>query len=399
MKALGCMVFTGSATIGILNNGIEVEKVLEISDDIVKQNAKHFIHNYPHVPIIVPSTWENEDYLKRLKNENYDIMYGNPPCSSLSALNRNARVDGPNNVHFFRYFNVVDKIEPKTFIIENAPTLLKLGKPILNKMVDLLGDRYTFTLIRDFAMNHDVAMKRQRTFIIGWRRDVFEDTIPIIEVHKSHKVVKDTIGDLYNEEIGISKINNFELVPERSCTDVEFLIPKIPTNRSINYEICLNYEKYENLLPEKYKKSIQNMLYKVKNGKRFWDKSPARVAEDKLFPSMASVVELIHPVHNRQLTIREYARIMGYPDSFEFVECETPIIQCISQGVPVKYFEWISGEVKRCLEDKNSNAINGTDVVYQHHQSMFAQGFDRKEFKNTEDITVLNKEKRYKLEV
>lgn len=396
MKGLVCFNYCGSGAIGAMNAGVKIDKVLEISDEMITTGAaKHFMHNYPEIPVISPTIWENDEYLYNLKNEEYDIMIGWPPCSSLSQINRNANVDEANNIHFNRYFNVVKHVEPKAFIVENAPTLLKLGKPILNGMVDLLGDKYTFTLMRDFGKNHDVAMRRQRTFIVGWRRDVFDNKVPQIEVNKSCKNVKDIIGDLYGEEIGKSTVKNFELVPNRTCKDVEFLIPEVKKNITINYEICSNYEKYENVLPEKFKKSIQSMLFKVRNGKRYWDKSPVRVAEDYLFPSMASVVEIIHPIHNRQLTIREYARIMGYPDSFEFVDCETPIIQCISQGVPVKYFEWVSGEVKRNLEEPTK--LEDADIVYQHNVSMYKAVFSKEAFKANDDITAFDKENKIKM--
>ena len=65
MKAVGNFIFCGSASIGVMNTGLfDVERVIEISDDIVLANAKHFVHNYPNIPVILPSTWEQEGYLE-----------------------------------------------------------------------------------------------------------------------------------------------------------------------------------------------------------------------------------------------------------------------------------------------------------------------------------------------
>lgn len=91
--------------------------------------------NVEDVPVILPSQWENEEYLSNLKKENIDLMCCNCPCSSLSQINRNASVDGKNNIHFYRLFNVFEKVQPKVFVIENAPTLVKLGFPILRDLV------------------------------------------------------------------------------------------------------------------------------------------------------------------------------------------------------------------------------------------------------------------------
>lgn len=397
MKGLVCFNYGGSGTIGAMQAGIKIDKVLEISDEMINNGAaKHFMYNYPEIPVLSPTIWENDEYLEKLADEKYDIMMGWPPCSGLSQINRNANVDNDSNQHFFRYFNVVSKVKPKTFIVENAPTLIKIGKPILDKMIKILPE-YNFTFIRDFGMNHSVAMKRQRTFIVGWRKDIFEET-PIVEVHKNKVTVKDIIGDLYNMELDNGNDLNFKLVENRTCKEVEWLIPDVPVAHTINLHICNNYEKYEERLSEKFKKSLSSMLFKVRNGKRYWDKSPVRVSEDYLFPSMASVVEIIHPIHDRQLTIREYARIMGYPDTYIFVDdCETPIIQCIAQGVPAEYFKWISGEVKAALEGRRKS--KSSEVIYQHHVPMFAQSYTKEEFLLTKDVTIFDKEKRFKLEV
>ena len=42
--------------------------------------------------------------LDNLKNENVDLMCCNCPCSSLSRVNRWAKVDGSNNIHFYIFF-------------------------------------------------------------------------------------------------------------------------------------------------------------------------------------------------------------------------------------------------------------------------------------------------------
>ena len=63
MKAIGNFIFAGSATIGVMNTGLfEVDRILEITDEIVEQNAKDYIHNYPEIPVVVPSEWESEGY-------------------------------------------------------------------------------------------------------------------------------------------------------------------------------------------------------------------------------------------------------------------------------------------------------------------------------------------------
>lgn len=156
--AINAFIFSGSFSLGVMKAGFNLESVLEISDDQPYQNAFYFKKNVEDVNVILPSEWENDNYLNVLKHKNIDLMCCNCPCSSLSQINRNASVDGKNNIHFYRLFNIFEKIQPKAFVIENAPTLIKLGFPIIKDMIKRLSSIYRFTIIHDYAGNHEVPM-------------------------------------------------------------------------------------------------------------------------------------------------------------------------------------------------------------------------------------------------
>lgn len=128
-------------------------------------NAFHFVRNYD-IPIIKPSQWNNDKYLSSLKNK-YDLLFANPPCSGLSAINRNASADNDINKHIYEVANTINIIEPKTFLIENAPTLITKGAPILKDIQRILSDKYRVTVITDLAGNHNVPMFRKRTLVVG----------------------------------------------------------------------------------------------------------------------------------------------------------------------------------------------------------------------------------------
>jgi site-specific DNA-cytosine methylase len=136
-----------------------------MTEDMDETNAFHFVRNYD-IPIIKPSQWNNDDYLSSLKNE-YDLLFANPPCSGLSAINRNASADNDINKHIYEVANTINIIEPKTFLIENAPTLITKGAPILKDIQRILSDKYRITVITDLAGNHNVPMFRKRTLVVG----------------------------------------------------------------------------------------------------------------------------------------------------------------------------------------------------------------------------------------
>lgn len=378
LNALGMYIFGGSQSIGHMSVGWNVEQILEMTDDMIENNAYHFSKNYPNINIKKPSEWNQNAFLDTLKEKQYNLLFSNNPCSGLSSINKNANVNQPINNRFFEVFDVIDRIEPKTFLIENAPTLVTIGTPILQEMVKKLSNKYKFTIIRDMAGNHNVAMKRLRTFIVGWRKDIFNNSIPLINMNIQPKVtMMDVIGTINDSTLNAND-DNYTLYD-----NVKELYPLVKYDSTILRTCCRHFEEIKDKLTKSQLKAITTMIEKEKTDAHAWDKSPYKPGLDKQSPSLTSLTKLIHPIENRDLYIREYARIMGYPDDFKFYqdECKCSTIQCIAQGVPVNFIKYISNEIMRCLtQDYISIGNENTIVVYQHHTNKKYYTFSIDEF-------------------
>jgi site-specific DNA-cytosine methylase len=370
--AVNAFIFAGSFSIGVMNAGFKLDEVLEISDDILKKNAFYFKKNYPSIPVRLPKEWENDEYLAALNKKGVDAMFCNCPCSSLSRINLNASVDGPNNIHFYRLFDVFSKVKPKTFVIENAPTLIQLGFPILKDMVAKLGNEYRFTILRDMAGNHKVPMKRMRTMVVGWRRDLFKET-PLLKMDKHPKMtVKDTLQDIYDDTTDDACPK--DILPIRSL--LKFSLPHHGIFASLAIKLnegdpAIVKEIMDGLPTKVWKGAIQRYADKIKNKKGYWDKSARRMNEDDQFPSMSGPQEYMHPIQDRCLNVRELKRIMGYPESFDFTdpnkECITPMQVCMAQGVPVNFGNYIANQVINGLDGKLKTF--SADIIFQNNLS------------------------------
>lgn len=383
LKALGMFIFGGSMSIGVMKAGFEIDRVLEISDEMPEQNAKHFIHNYPNIPVVIPSKWNSQEYINLLKEENYDLMYGNPPCSGLSTINRNASADNETNKYIYKYFETVNSIRPKVFLMENAPTLISRGKEILNFLVSSLGEFYNIVILRDYAGNHGVPMRRQRTLVVGFRKDIFSCLVANIKPEHNIKWAYDII----TENIISSCKYNMELVPERSCKELEHLYNIIVPGESIIYTLTkYTTEQMKNMnVPENYIRAVDKLKYKILNNLRAYEKSPCKIKTQEWAPSLASPVELIHPDENRPFYIREYARLMGYPDDFEFVnDAKVPYVQAIAQGVPVDFVYWIVSYIKEALLGINLVELQpDCSIIYKNlcnENNIIEKQFDTKDF-------------------
>ena len=352
-----------------------------MTDDMPLNNSYHFIKNYPNIPVICPSEWKTNKYLKSLQNNTYDLLFSNNPCSGLSQINKNANVNQPINDRFFEVFDVIKKLQPKTFLIENAPTLVTIGTPILHKMVKLLGDDYCFTIIRDMAGNHNVPMKRKRTLIVGWNKKYFNSDIPIIKMNKEEEISVKTVLEDVTENLP-----NMESNDKTEWNNIIKHYDKIPQDSSVIRMCCEHFSDIKDDLNNNQLKTVLTAKAKLEEGKNIWDKSPWRLNENKQCMSMTSVSKFIHPTENRDLYIREYARIMGYPDDFIFYpdECQCSTIQCLAQGVPVNFIKYISSEIKRCLTNYDECFHGG--ITYQNHVSNTIKNYSIDEFLNLNNL-------------
>ena len=377
MKAIGMHIFSGSQTIGHLLEGWSIDTILEISDEMLSQNAYHFMKNYPNISVKKPSEYEdNKKYLKQLKDENYDLLFANPPCSGLSQINRNASVNCKVNQHIYRVLNMVNTIQPKTFLIENAPTLTTTGFPILKDMITILPN-YKFIIINDLAGNHNVPMHRRRTLVVGFNSKYFKKLPKIDNNAQPYYSIGDALAN-------VDLTNNKEF-PKDSKTDLFKYYNKVNSNESF---LTAMANSNISTLPEQTEKEVEKIRYKMEHNERIWDKSPWRPSLDSHAPSLASVVRIMHPTENRDLYVREYAKLMGYPDDYVFYtdECKTPIIQCIAQGVPVNFIRYISKEIKNSF--KSTEFIDG-DVIYINQcnpNNIRSKEYSYKEFLNTDTI-------------
>lgn len=373
LKAVNAFIFAGSFSVGTMEAGFELEKVLEISDDILEKNAFYFKKNYPKIPVILPSEWENDTYLAALKNENVDIMCCNCPCSGLSRINLKASADQPQNQHFYRLFNIFEKAQPKTFVVENAPTLPSMGYPILKNMFNQLSKLYRFTIIHDAAGNHNVAMVRKRTMIVGWRRDIF-DKIPLIDPARQPKL---GAGKVLEKPFSIKQTE----IPDSSYNQIKGLLKYAMPNNSILNSLAkhvINNDPCKDEILNGIKgTSVEHGFYHVKNAIEknigCFDKSPWKPAPDHTFKSFATPQGHMHPTEDRFLTANEMGRVMGFPDWFDWSddnkECKIWVRQAICQGVPANFGKWICENVKNALENKCSYVTDG-DIVFQNNNHM-----------------------------
>ena len=247
--------------------------------------------------------------------DNIDLLVGGVPCQNFSTAGDRSGLVGSKGSLMLKFIEVIGTIRPKFFLIENVKGLVSHAngntlKHILNLIDDIGLYDVKYKVLN--AVNFEVAQKRERIIIVGSLKFLNIDyEFPLGS--DNIKVLGDVISDL-TTSIGASypekKQQLFSLIPEGGCW--------------IN-------------LPEDLQKSYMKNSFFSSGGKRGILR---RLALDQ--PSLTLLcspsqkqTERCHPIENRPLNIKEYARIQSFPDEYIFTGSLTSQYKQIGNAVPV----------------------------------------------------------------
>jgi len=374
-KAISYAIFTGSNYLGCMSTGkFQQDMILENCDECLEGNSMHLHHNRPDLKIVKPKEWGIQGFFGLIKDD-YDYLYSNPNCSGLSRINRCACADHPRNNSLLESFGIIDRIDPKTFFIENAPALCSnTGWPILCRMVRELGDRYRFNITRDFGKHHGVNMSRQRTLVTGYRRDVFDTNylLPFDPI-TAGPVLQTCGGPQEPHDEGVFEYSRYvrELatIVDTHWDIFEHLVHKYEKTFAtlslmISTEVSNPYKRYEETYDwneliaqcdisqktkDTLKAEIGRKIKKLSMGKGFWDKSPVLITKDTQNAMSLTSLSVMYNFEERRLfNIREYANLMGYPKDFVFLPGVN--VGHVAQGVPALFAKYVHEHIATVLD-------------------------------------------------
>lgn len=289
--------------------------------------CKTLKHNHPVAEVICASM-DKIDYSQFVNK--VDLLTGGVPCQSFSQAGLRKGLDDPRGDLMIKFIEILNLIKPKTFMIENVKGLLTHdeGKTI-EKIINALNknDLYNISYKCLDASKYDVPQKRERVFIVGVAKSIthlFE--FPNESVNKP--VLKDVLynvplsnGAKYNEE----KIKLFKMIPQGGCW--------------IN-------------LPENLQKEYLGNSYYSGGGKRgiLYRLSMDKPSLTLLCTPSQKQTERCHPLEERPLTIREYARIQTFEDSYEFIGSLSSQYKQIGNAVPVELAKYMGDSLLTLLK-------------------------------------------------
>lgn len=269
-------------------------------------------YNHPNTNIVC-SSMDKIDYSQFI--DKLDLFAGGVPCQSFSQAGLRKGFNDPRGNLIFKFIEIVNLVKPKIFMIENVKGLLTHDKGnTIKQIIEILNESklYNITYKCLDASKYDVPQKRERVFIIGILNTInYSYEFPKESLMKT--VLKDVLYDVpfsngatYNEE----KKALFKMIPQGGCW--------------IN-------------LPENLRKEYLGNSYNSGGGKRgiLYRLSMEKPCLTLLCTPSQKQTERCHPLEERPLTIREYARIQTFADDYIFIGSMSSQYKQIGNAVPV----------------------------------------------------------------
>lgn len=270
------------------------------------------------------------DISKLEKPHNADVLIGGPPCQGFSTANPSRSFDDPRNQLFKEYSKIIKEVKPKLFLMENVSGMVTMNKGKVYKLIKKELSDCGYVLYDKIlnAKDYGTPQNRQRIIIIGVRNDInLEFEFPNPTHNKSNYI---TVG----ETIIDNKV--LENTPNH-------LIGKIT---ELNYDRLLH-------IPEGG--SMKNCPKELQNNSDL-NRAMRRLDSKKVSHTIVhnNCDHYYHPIENRRITIREMARLQGYPDNFIFLGSKSEQSKQVGNSVPI--------QLSKVLADSIFNFINKINI-------------------------------------
>lgn len=337
-KVISTFSGCGGSSLGYKLAGYDVKCAVEF----IPNAAETYSANFPGTLIIEKDVRcvTGKDLLEKagIKKYELDILDGSPPCCDFSINGKREKGWGKIKNYsstkqrvddlFFEYARLVEEIMPKVFVAENTKGLtLGVAKDVLNQVIQTLTDiGYDVEYRVLDASKYEVPQKRERTIIIGVRKDL---GIGPVFPKESTKILttKDAIGDLIdNGTDQVSHSRRDELIRtyfHAGCSSKD--IKRICEANNLKvYEQSFRRDK--------------------------WNEPYYTIKQHHTRP--------YHPMVDRLMSIEEAKRIQTFPDDFKLLHGPTQNWERMGRAVPPNLMKSISKAIQIEILDKLKEDMN-----------------------------------------
>ena len=304
-----------------------------VANEIDKDICPTFRHNFPEVELISRDI-RNVSFAEKLGGKEIDGVIGGPPCQSWSEAGALRGIEDARGKLFFEYIRVLHELRPKFFVAENVPGMLApRHSPAVKNFLKLFDEAGYHVNVKILNANDlGVPEDRSRVFYVGFRKDLGVSVFSFPAVQPYKPVLRDCIWDLKDNAIPAGEKN---YTRGNACT-------------------VKNHEFFTGGF---------SPIFMSRNRVRGWDEPAFTVQASgrqcQLHPQAPKMQkieanrQIFVPGQEhlyRRMTVREVARIQGFPDDFEFIYKKLDTgYKMVGNAVPVNLAAAVAQRIKETL--------------------------------------------------
>ncbi len=350
---------------------------------VANDNNEHarltFQKNHPYAEFIFGSIAE-ESTKKRIRDAvrqksgrtNVDVVIGGPPCKGFSLANKMTRdMSNPMNHLMLHYLEMVKRLKPAAFVMENVPGILAMEngnvvKSFVEEFREIGYHNAEFWLLN--AADYGVPQIRKRAFIVGSKSS--SPIQPPIKTHGNDEEIKnnpnllphikliDAINDLpkIKESKTMSNTDNYVAEPNDFQKRIRRNAKKVK-DHIVTKNSPIVIQRIRSVPPGGNWESIPRKLMQV-NGKYTGIEQAHSMIYKRLLKNEPSITitnfrkgMIIHPTQNRLFSVREAARIQTFPDDYQFQGGLSSRQQQVADAVPVLLAKKVAESVLKHMHE------------------------------------------------
>ena len=371
----------GGLDLGFEQAGFDISLAIE-KDPI---HAATHAQNFPmwktlneSVETIIPS-----DVREVVWNREIDVLIGGPPCQGFSIQGKRDPND-ERSALLQEFIRLVDELRPKYFVLENVKGLTQCPfRSVLSSAIIRL-QKLGYSLPQYKILNakdYGVPQSRERLFLLGARNGLPLPAYP--EPTGPSVTVSEALEDIPNVETvwykGKGRLQNYSALMPRSAYALKL--------SGLDEAHWLDGHKREhywplltNCQPTKHTEKTRDRFSTVAPGTRDSISHFPRLSANGVSPTLRAGTDSqrgrhtaprpIHYLYPRCITVREMARLSGFPDWFRFDDRIWHGARQVGNAVPVPLAYAVAKEIM--------GAIRKTDKEDEWYQSISEKSSRRK---------------------
>lgn len=309
---------------------------IPVANEFDKTIWETFKVNHPETKLVEGDVRQvsKADIAQYLDGE-VDGIIGGPPCQSWSEAGALRGIEDERGQLFFDYIRILKEFRPKFFLAENVSGMLanRHSKAVQNILNLFSGAGYDVTLTLVNAKDYGVAQERKRVFYIGFRKGLgVQFAFPHGSTEEDGKklTLRDIIWDLQDTAVPTGTKNHHN---PAAINNNEYFTGAYST-------IFMSRNRV---------KSWDEQAFTVQASGRQCQLHPQAPKMVKFGKNDCRFVEGKEELY-RRMTIREVARIQGFPDGFQFIyDDANNAYKMIGNAVPVNLAYEVAAAIKTAL--------------------------------------------------